>query len=409
MQRPILTKVMLSVMISMLLLVTFGTITFAWIGISTYSRIENFDLTLDAQELKDHGLEISLTGEEGTFDATVSQTELKRQILLNYYNNGQTFNEEVTYTDNQINEFDSAKVSSAFNSLVLDQSTIKYQNGSFLNDDKTDFNFETMNDKEHNYVVEIPTTRYFKFDLYVSLYNIYDDGNMYDNIAPYLDDGNHDLDEARIDAYLKGTLFTGTEKRVSTIYDYTYPANYLNGYSQAVIPANIIPGNTLIDGIKKVNSASSARLMFAKRGVVEKYKPEEYSNLAKNQISAYKIFQTGSKLPTVTNDVYSFGGILKDEANYALQNYNLKNPTKMKTVPLDILSREQSDFYYNDQTSTDDEANVISAASVDEQIGIRHMMKMTIYFWIEGWDSDCFDVIDRSPVSININLVLSRH
>ena len=64
--QNILRKMSISVMVSLLVLVTFGAITFAWVGISTYSRIENFDLDLEVQELKEYGLEISLTGLENS-------------------------------------------------------------------------------------------------------------------------------------------------------------------------------------------------------------------------------------------------------------------------------------------------------------------------------------------------------
>ena len=143
-------------MVSMLLLITFGAITFAWIGIATYSRIENFDISLESQILEDYGLEISLTGEDGTFTSSVNQTELKKQILINYYNNP---------TETQkINTYSNSKIISEFNSLVLDQATIEYNSTKnwFYNDDKTDFSFLAMNDKDNNYIVEVPTTSIFK-------------------------------------------------------------------------------------------------------------------------------------------------------------------------------------------------------------------------------------------------------
>lgn len=409
MQRPILTKIMLSVLISMLLLITFGTITFAWIGIATYSRIENFDISLESQTLKDYGLEISLTGKTGSFDSVVNSTELKRQILINYYNNDIKTTEIETYSND--------KVISEFNSIILDQATIKYNNNplvnDFVNDSKTDFDFLSMNDKDHGYVVEVPTTKLFKFDLYISLYKIDDNGESKDGLETDFDPLVDLKDANRVEAYLKGDIFRGTRRKVGTIYDYTYPTNYLAGYTD--IPTDIvIPEGTTITGIKEVDSASAARLMFAKRGVVTKGDAgldEISDNPTKNQINSYLIYQTGTKLPTVVDNVYSFGGIMRDEANYAIQNYNLKHPSTAKSIDNtapEVLQRENTDIYYNDKTMDDEDAHVIDSHIAEEEVGIRHMLKMTVYFWFEGWDADCFDVIDRSPVSININLALSR-
>ena len=36
------------------------------------------------------------------------------------------------------------------------------------------------------------------------------------------------------------------------------------------------------------------------------------------------------------------------------------------------------------------------------------MMKMTIYFWFEGWDADCFKAVGGSPVTLNIELSISN-
>ena len=404
MQRPILIKIMLSAMVSMLLLITFGAITFAWIGIATYSRIENFDISLESQILEDYGLEISLTGKTGSFTSSVNQTELKKHILINYYND--------PIRTQEINTYSNSRINSEFNSLVLDQATIEYNSTKnwFYNDDKTDFSFLAMNDKDNNYIVEVPTTSIFKFDLYISIYKIEDDGSSKDGLEPDYDPLIDIKDANRVEAYLKGDIFRGNKNRVGTIFDYTYPNNYLSGYSN--IPTNVIPGGTKITGIKTVDSSSAARLMFAKRGVVKKGNiglTEIANNPSKNQINSYQIYETGSKLPTVKDDVYSFGTILKDEANFAVQNFNLKhqNPAMQKSVPASVLTRGNTDILY-DSAMDDEDAHVVNSLNPDEEVGIRHMLKMTIYFWFEGWDSDCFDVIDRSPVSININLALSR-
>ena len=34
--------------------------------------------------------------------------------------------------------------------------------------------------------------------------------------------------------------------------------------------------------------------------------------------------------------------------------------------------------------------------------GKRTEMKITVDFWFEGWDADCFEIINRSPVTLNL-------
>ena len=34
--------------------------------------------------------------------------------------------------------------------------------------------------------------------------------------------------------------------------------------------------------------------------------------------------------------------------------------------------------------------------------GQRTKVKITVDFWFEGWDADCFEIINRSPVTLNL-------
>ncbi len=390
--QKVLRKVMLSTLITLMLIVTFGTITFAWVGINSTSRFEPFDITLDAVDLNEtsdmfkqaYGLEISLTGKKGSFTTSIDQTELKRHILYNYYGkNNDYLNDTIKSNQVIINEF---------NALILDQATLDTTN--FNSTDKTYYNANKTG-LEFKNIDGDPTTKVFKFDLYVSVYKVFEPSeDVSDNL----------------DVYLTGNILKGTNRSVGTIFDYTYPTSYEKAYSALGISEGneytnsgtnaILPGTT-ISGVKTVNSASSARIAFTKYKIVDKYHPEYYLPeyyLSNDEIKKCYIYQGGTKYPTVENDIYSFGGILEDEVNFALYNYNKKHPDDVRAIPENVLYRKDIDIEYK---ATDLNQLVDSTT---EKISESKMIKMTIYFWFEGWDADCFDVIDRSPVSINIGL-----
>lgn len=385
----IIRKVMISTVMALLLIVTFGTITFAWIGITSYTRFEPFEITLDVSDLNEqsgtfkqaYGLELSLTGEENSFSTSVNSTELKRNILKNFSNE---YNNYLDKTNNVYDVSDETVIQQ-FNSITLDQATLKYNdvNDSFIfGDDLKFINIFSAGEQT--------TTKLFKFDLYVSVYQVLEDISGF---------------SPNLNCYLTGNILKGTTRSVGTIYDYTYPTNYSASYPILGINAGddtssslseSIPAGTLVDGIKTVNAVSATRLAFAKHNVVEKNHPEQY--VSNNAITELIIYQGGTKNPTVTDNVYSFGGIMEDELNYALINYNKKHPgNEIGPIPSKVLERKNTDIEYQKD-------NINKLINSSEQINTSRMLKMTVYFWFEGWDADCFDVIDRSPVAISIGL-----
>ena len=42
----------------------------------------------------------------------------------------------------------------------------------------------------------------------------------------------------------------------------------------------------------------------------------------------------------------------------------------------------------------------------NEYLGVKNgtqtKMKITVYFWFEGWDADCISAIDQKSVSLNL-------
>ena len=134
-------KVYVSILIVVLSTITLTATTFAWVGIFTSSSFEKFQINLSEQDLEEYGLEISLTGEEGTFSSTINQTELKRQLLINMGYNGSYISSE-----NAVNN--------AFRNVTLAQCTVN---------PKSAVGFKQFTTSDNKL-----TTAYFKFNLYIS-------------------------------------------------------------------------------------------------------------------------------------------------------------------------------------------------------------------------------------------------
>lgn len=340
-------------MVSILCLITLFTTTFAWIGLLSTSSFENFTIDIEASKLEEYGVEISLTGELDSFGTTVDPYELKKIILLNY---------GYSATSLETNE----DIDKMFSKITIDQCTVN------PNDDNS---FPSFVDMYNN-----PTKSYFKFDLYVSTYQVFD----------------NDTTDYLLDLYLVGDLFEGTIRSRDLINGFTYPSDFINP------EINGIQGGTSLKNNIAVDSASAVRLAIQKYNVVEKYKPEQYNQ--ESTINDLIIYQGGTQLPTYDEQkkLYSFGGILQNDYNLAISDWNLKYPLQQKNVPEWAINR--GDIFY-DKSKTN---QIVDSTKSQEKIGVNEMMKLTIYFWFEGWDADCFDVINKSPVSINLKFSVNE-
>lgn len=347
--RILTRKIYMSILVCGLCLFTFFATTYAWVGILTESTFDKFQINLKVTDLLEYGVEISLTGEEGTFGSEVDQVELKKILLSNM-----GYNMDLLQSDEAINR-------------AFSQSTLRCCSAE-LNADNTFSEFKDIDDRI--------TKKYFKFDLYVSPVKTIDTA----------DDSNYYLD-----VYLIGDLFEGTVRKVNLINKFVYPSDFVNNVVNGIQPNTIIKDNVNVD------SSSACRLSIQKYNVVEKGKPEQYED--NSEILDCIIYQDGTETPTYdsVNDIYCFGGILEEKYNLALSIYNQKFPQKKKVLPDWALNR--GDIIY----SQDNLNQLVHSSNSQEKVSLSQMMKLTICFWFDGWDSDCFEVIDNSPVKINLN------
>lgn len=372
-------KLYISVLTSILVLLTTVATTFAWVGVFANSTFETFNFDLKASHLEEYGIEISVDGIN--FKTEISFDELKPQILKNFgYENVDML------SDKQINAlFDDLNQDQCTTIPIVEGNSIK-QLGDFV---------DIRGEK---------TTKLIKFDIYISAVQFYDKG---------------DNSNFKLDVFLNDGLLVGTKKAYTLMHSFRYPSDFINPYDELIEQGLI----TLPEGVGTVkadetilstyvDSSSCARIAFEKYKVVEKYHPEQY-DLYPNPNSAV-IYQDSYEYPIYDNNegLYSFGGIVPDSYNLAVGYYNStewlysKYGIKAVSLPDEILNTRSVLGNVPDVNLSSKTNQLINQNNLNEQIGTNQMMKMSVYFWFEGWDADCFPAINHSRVNINIGFVL---
>ena len=361
------------------LLTTVAT-TFAWVGVFANSTFSNFDVKIKTSSLEEYGVELSLDGKK--FSNEIDFNDIKPQILKNWGYNIEALTE--------------TQISDLFSGLNLDQcSTVPN-----IENDKIK-SFGSFYDIFGN-----ETKKLFKFDIYISAVNYYT---------------SDETSTFKLDLFLNKGLLTGTKNGTSLWNTYKFDSSFSNPYNlmvnqgKLVLPDSyrIVNANESIS-YAKVDSSSAARIGFEKYEVVEKGHPEQYTSSSK-PVSAV-IYQDSYEYPVYDSktETYDFGGILPDDYNLAIGYYNsteykyYKYSIKSISLPDNILNTRSVLGVTPDIRLTSKTNQFISSSNVNEQIGINDMMKVTCYFWFEGWDADCFPAINYSNVFINIGFVLKN-
>ena len=375
-------KLYISILTSILVLLTTVATTFAWVGVFANSTFEQYDFNIKSSALEDYGIEVSLTGEEGTFSNSIPARDIKKSILLNW-----------GYSEENLNSVD---IDDLFTTLNMDQcTTLPNISSSKIT------SFNTFTDIEGN-----ETTHYFKFDVYVSAVKFYESGNSSD---------------FKLEAFLNKGMLTGHVRNKILTNPFVYPDSFNNPLQGISLPNGVEPvlGSTRIASAR-VNSKSVCRVGFEKYEVVDKYHPEQYTSAS---LPKSAVIYSGDSYEYPTYDTeektYEFGSILPDELNVAIGYYNstewLYTLSGIKSVS---TQDSTADIYagdiYNirgvggicpDKVFNWNTNRLIDPTNVDEQIGVNQMMKITVSFWIEGWDADCFNAIGNSPITLTLSLV----
>ena len=364
-------KLYISVLTSILVLLTTVATTFAWVGVFANSTFESFDVSIKGSFLGEYGVVISATGEEGTFSETIDALTVKKMILKNW-----------GYSSEKIE--DDEKAEALFNSLNMHQcTTLPILDGNKIKKLGT---FKTIE--------KMITKNYFKFDIYVAPIQLYPGST-----SDYL-----------LDLYVSDNLITSTPRNYIPTHSVTFP----NSFSNPLI--NLPDGITIINGGSKLknirhNPSKACRVAFEKYSVVDKGSPEQYTSL--DEPISTVIYSTDSynyPIYDSNSTTYNFGGILPNDANFGILNYNqsdyiyAKNGIKYLSMDEDIYSIRGVTGSHPDIVLSSETNHLINPTNANEQISLEKMMKISISFWIEGWDADCINTLNQNLLTLSVEL-----
>ena len=358
-------KVYMSILTVVLLVTTMFATTFAWVGILTYSELENFELNLKVDNISsDYNLLVSLTGEEGTFKEEVNMSEIRLQIMEN-------IGVDISFLEGA----NAQTILTAFNYLKLAPVSPE-KNGNQLE------NFKEYDIHEKNF---FPSTSYFKFDLYFSV----DRKNK-----------NDSLDESQV--YIdSGIIF---QENSNIMVGEICSTNVINGI---IYPSDGLYEHPGFDINKQLVSIDSS---YATRLALQVYDPIDISSEYSSEALANSlyIFKKGGQLPSYneTTDTYSFGGILPEEYNLAFKEFKSSQQFgSWFSIPSNALARGDEEIEIGERqlvlVNEEDGTFGITA-------GVANKVKISVYFWYEGWDSDCFNALAGSRTTINLSFTASE-
>lgn len=358
-------KFTMSIIMVVLSALTMVATTYAWVGLATNSTTDNFTLNLKeaSDNDSDYGIELSLDGIN--FYDSIPEVSIKKAILKNL-----GYSNDALDTDNKVRE--------AFRRHHLTQCTTT--RNSVISAYYTGF---------YNMDGRI-TTNYYQFPLYLSIYKIDSDGNQgIDDNTKYLD------------VFLRDEIMTSDPYEYKLANEITFPS--VNPVGETIL-SNPSLANSIALGSKLntvyVRPSSATRLGIQKHKTVDKGHPEQYNE--SDNIQSLTIFQTDEQYPTYdsTSNVYAFGGVLPKDYNVAYLDYTQLHDDNLQAISNavdfnNVLNR--GDITFKD----DGVSNHIVKES--DQVSIKKMIKFTITFWFEGWDSDCFAVVDQKPVNLSMS------
>ena len=346
-------------------LLTMVATTFAWVGITSNSVFDDFSLNLKTDnDTGNYGIQLSLTGVPGTFSDSIDGISVRRQILKNTgrYNE---YNLDIASDD---------LINALFSKFEMGQCTPK----------KTVWTPNLFSSNEvqlFENVLDGATTNFFiYFDVYASLY-----------VAKATADSS--ASTTPISLFLRDGILSSNEVGSWKLHNpYTYPTTPI--MIGGVAYSSPFAGQTIQNKVR-VNPASAARVC------IQRFQPIDLYYGGTSETTGYTIYKYDDDIPYYdnTNDIYSFGGILPTEHNMAQQQFRMIQP--------DVNTPEVPEWQINrGDVKYEDVGDVGRLVYPEDGLTVGKKIKFRVYFWFEGWDADCFEVIDRR--SVNVNLAFSN-
>lgn len=341
--NSLIRKMYISILTCILILLTAITTTYAWFGMNNYIDGSTFDLQIN-DTLGKEDLLISLDGVN--FSHSLSSNEVMKH-MLDY--------KEIEYTDENLRDVFQSNIG-------VDAITPTLVSGTITG-------FENLDGDE--------SSSYVYTDLF---------------IAVQTEDETNSVDTC---VYIDRNIINGVEMT----------KNFTNFIDH--------PDFGLLSSAK-INTKNFARMAIVKHDVVEtgiSFDVEgniitENEILTDSEINANPIttiFTPSSDIPYFDEEsgVYNFGGL---DVNYnaSVADYNKLNPYNKISIPDSVKFR--GDTVLDDPASVDlgNECNLV--VDTIDHLRNGYMMKIGIYFWMEGWDPDCFGEAANQLISYELSL-----
>ena len=386
--RKVNKKILISILTSVIVMITIVATTFAWVGIFTYANTDTFSINLKVSELDaNYFLTISATGEKGSFSDEADSLEIKKQILMNINNWDREF----------VDSKDSDDIDALYSKYcITNPSTTSIDSNGNLN------SFYSINNKNHDYYsTYTSTSSYIKFNIYLSVDT--KEGLKADPETGLIPDSvqiNSNVLITELENTLVGTL---CKQKLTNLNPYNDMEELPSTYSAL----KQLPNKDFFD----MNSANATRFALCM------YDPIDIKSSYNGTETPTKtlIYHGGEQLPTLDGDVFDLGGILPEEYNTALRELLIIRPNYKNGVisaynrqyESDLekaIERGQSDSDLVEENSKiwEKPTNVDAEPYLGVHNGIQTKQKISVYFWFEGWDSDCAVGINEKPVTLNL-------
>lgn len=350
-------------MTCIVVLFTMVATTYAWVGILTYSSIEGFDMNIKVENANQaYSLKISTDGVN--YSESVSLDEIQKQVLTNM---------GIDY-ESQLSETSPETIDRLFNKVAILEPVTTSINTSTQALDK----FYSMKGKKNPSFDE--SHKFFKFDVYLIVEpreGIQDSTNLSANL--FISD---------IENTILGTICTDS---------------LINGNPFASTPSEemLYPLLKDIPQVFSINSASAARMALSIYNPINKN--DNYTE--KSTIQKTLIYQGGTTVPSKnSNNVYSLGGILPEEYNIAIREYNslynadlsIDSVSAERLNDLELVSENRTLFTKPNRIDSEN-YNYFGVSN-----GVPTKLKISVYFWFEGWDADCLQFLEKKQITLNL-------
>ncbi len=361
-------KMYFSIIASTLIIVTAATTSYAWYSTNQNAVIDRFNLNIYNSNDKDSDeLKLSITGNKDDFHQYLEETDLERAVLFNLIGETET-NKLGDGTTNQ----SKLNIKNMFNrmlKLVNATPNLDSNNKPDLTKGFKELNLDDVTKAN-------TTTNYISFDLYVAV----------ENDKTYVTEGT----TVYLDSYIENN-----EIKNEVCQSEDYMCSLLTNLPSGGIDS--ITGETLVSKPMsqfKVNAKNAMRMGYIT------YSPTLKGVKSETNVLKQNIYSLSSQEASKTNDVYNFGGLNGDNLGYnaMLEYYNsIKNVDNYKDLIPDYIKTRSDDYLYG----ADTDKEIISKSY---NLTTSNMIKIRFYFWLEGWDADCFNTLTGANASFSIYL-----